>query len=142
MTTLLDEITAKCSPELIASGNTAAIAAAVSVGRTKLVKTTIGAGTILSVLGAGATGGGALLAKMRAQNLPAALADYADDIREALYIIDRGDLDVSSPATQGMVGAMVAAGMMTQAQADGLLALGVDTDPVTSADVIRALAGG
>lgn len=139
---LIDEITAKCSPELIASGNTAAIAAAVSVGRTKLVKTTIGAGTILSVLGAGATGGGALLAKMRAKNLPAALADYADDIREVLYIIDRGDLDVSSPATQGMVGAMVAAGMMTQAQADGLLALGVDTDPVTSADVIRALAGG
>lgn len=139
---LIDEITAKCSPELIASGNTAAIAAAVSVGRTKLVKTTIGAGTILSVLGAGATGGGALLAKMRAKNLPAALADYADDIREVLYIIDRGDLDVSSPATQGMIGAMVAAGMMTQVQAEGLLALGVDTDPVTSADVIRALAGG
>ena len=140
--TLLDEITAKCSPELIASGNTVAIAAAVSAGRTKPVKTAIGAGTIMAVLGAGATGGGALLAKMRANNLPAALADYADDIREALYIIDRGDLDVSSPATQGMIGAMVAAGMMTQAQADGLLALGVDTDPVTSADVIRALAGG
>lgn len=140
--TLLDEITAKCSPALIAAGDTVAIAAAVSVGRVKPKQTAIGAGTIMAILGGGAGGGGELLAKMRANNLPAALADYADDIREALYIIDRGDLDVSSPATQGMVGAMVAVGMMTQAQADGLLALGVDTDPVTSADVIRALAGG
>lgn len=139
---LYDDIQAKCSAELLASGNTEAIAAAVSAGRTREKKTAIGAGTIMDVLGAGPGGGGELLAKMRAKNLPAALAGYADDIREALYIIDRGDFDVSSPASQSMLAMFVAAGLITAEQEQALLALGVDTDPVTSADVIRALAGG
>lgn len=74
--TLLDEITAKCSPELIASGNTVAIAAAVSAGRTKPVKTAIGAGTIMSVLGAGATGGGRSAARRGAFTLNASTINF------------------------------------------------------------------
>ena len=49
--TLLDEITAKCSPALIASRDFDAIALAVSAGRTKANTREIGNGTILEVLG-------------------------------------------------------------------------------------------
>lgn len=51
MTTLLDEIQAKCPPELIADRQYRAIAALVSTGRTRAVETAVGNGTIIEVLG-------------------------------------------------------------------------------------------
>ena len=50
--TLLDEIKAKCSPELLAGQDADAIAAAVNVGRTRIVPSLGGIGAVMETLGA------------------------------------------------------------------------------------------
>lgn len=88
------------------------------------VKAAVGAGTIIAVLGTGAGGGGQFLKKLRTGNLPAELAQYADDFEEVMRVIDRGDFDCGSDGSRAMFDVFVSAGMITADQAAALKALG------------------
>jgi hypothetical protein len=105
-----------------------AIAAALSVGRTKLVKTEIGEGTILATLG------------LEAGNAFLDVVDAHPDFRHVKKIVARGEFDMSSPVSQAGVQGMVPT-VLTQEQADALQGLAVQPDPVASQDVTRALEG-
>lgn len=120
----LDEITAT-GLDLSDHG---AIAAALSVGRTKLVTTAIGEGAILATLG------------LEAGNAFLDVIDAHPDFRHVKKIIARGEFDMSSPVSQAGVQGMVPA-VLTQEQADALKALAVVPDPVTPVDVQRVLDG-
>ena len=125
--TLLDEITAKCDADLIASRDFDAIAAFVSAGRTKPSAREIGNGTILEVLGLAT--GNALLD----------VVNTVPDFRHVKPLVEQGRLTVGSPLVQATVQALVPMGVLTQPQADALCALGFDPDPVTALQVNQAL---
>jgi hypothetical protein len=125
--TLLEEIQAKCGPALLASRDFDAIAAAVSIGRTKQSAREIGNGTILEVLGL--TVGNALLD----------VINTVPDFRYVKPLVEQGRLTVGSPLVQATVQALVPMGVLTQPQADALCALGFDPDPVTALQVNQAL---
>lgn len=125
--TLLEEIQAKCGPALLASRDFDAIAAAVSIGRTKQSAREIGNGTILEVLGL--TVGNALLD----------VINTVPDFRYVKPLVEQGRLTVGSPLVQATVQALVPMGVLTQLEADALCAQGFDLDPVTAAQVNQAL---
>ena len=108
----------------------AQIAAALSEGRTKLVPTEIGAGTILAALG---DGGGAFLD---------ALVEIGTVNRNVYWTMDlirQGRLRIDLPATragmQGLAEAVPALAPAVQA----LLTLGYEPDPIALDDVSNAL---
>lgn len=122
-----DEILSKCSEELIASRDCHAIAAQVSVGRNKRSKVEVGNGTIISVL----------------QDLAVAnkFLDILHSDTRFKYIIpllDQGRLMIGDPLVQMTISSFVPA-VLTQEQADKLIALGVEPDPVTMEEVANAL---
>ena len=123
--TLLEEIQAKCSPELIASRDAEAIAAAVSVGRTMPSTREIGNGTILETIGLGY--GNAMLDVIYTE----------PNFRHVKPLLEQGRLIVGSPLVVQTIQSMVPA-LMPQAVADLLLALTVVPAPVTEFDVRRA----
>ena len=127
--TLLDEITAKCSLALIDSRDFDAIAAAVSIGRTKPSTREIGNGTILEVLGL--TVGNALLD----------VVNTVPDFRHVKPLVEQGRLTVGSALVQATVQSLVPMGVLKQSEADALCALGFDTDPVTAQQVSDAMGG-
>jgi hypothetical protein len=127
--TLLEEITAKCGPALLASRDFDAIAAFISVGRTKPSTREIGNGTILEVLGL--TTGNALLD----------VINTVPDFRHVKPLIEQGRLTAGSPLVQATVQALVPMGVLAQPQADALCALGFDPDPVTAQQVSDAMGG-
>lgn len=124
---LLNEILA-LDPELVASRNDVAIAAALSVGRTRLVPTEIGNGLVLATVGLEV--GNALLDALNT------LPDY----RYVKPLLEQGRLDISTPLARGGLDALVGniAGF-TQARADALKALAERPDPVSDLDVRKAL---
>ena len=121
--TLLEEIQAKCSQSMLASRDFEAIAVAVSAGRTKPNSKEIGNGTILEVLGL--TTGNALLD----------VVNTVPDFRYVKPLVEQGRLTVGSGLVQATVQSLVPIGVLTQAQADALCALGFDPDPVTAQQV-------
>lgn len=126
--TLLQEIQAKCSPELIASKEHGQIAAVVSAGRTKPSGLQVGHGTVLEAVGL--TAGNAFL-------------DAIYDSPEFRYIkplLEQGRLIISSPLVTATIQAMVPA-VISQADADKLLALAVVPAPVSTQEVIAAMEG-
>lgn len=106
-----------------------AIAEALSAGRTKLVTTEIGNGTILAELGIDA--GNQLLDAI--YNAP--------DFKYVKPLLEQGRLDIGSAVTQGALDMLALAGACTQADADKLKALAVAPDPVSSQEVTKALEG-
>lgn len=99
-----------------------------SIGRTKLVKKTIGKGDVLDAIGFGA--GNALLDDVEANAM----------FRHVKSELDRGDLDVSRPIVRNSLDAM--AGVVTgftQAHADAVKALAEVADPLPLIDVSRVL---
>ena len=110
-------------------GESAQIAAALSAGRTKPVKTSIGEGTILATLG------------MTAGNAFLDVIDTVPDYRHVKKIIARGEFDMSSPVSQAGVQALVPS-VLTQEQADALMALAQEPDPVSYQEVERIIAKG
>ena len=104
--------------------DSAAIADALSRDRYRLRKTQIGPGTILAALGP--TTGAALLDTLTAM---AADPQYSA-VKWALKVIDRGEFDLGQDASRGQVAALAAAGVMSAASRDALLALGQEPDPV------------
>jgi len=127
--TLLEEIQAKCSPELIAAQEHGQIAAIVSVGRTRPSGKEVGIGTILETMGLGA--GNAMLD-----------AIYGDQMfRYVKPLLEQGRLIVSSPLVAATLQGLVQANVIQQADADKLLALATVPSPVSTDQVIQALKG-
>ena len=122
---LLIEIQA-LDPALVASRDTQAIADALSVGRMKPSDREIGNGTILAVLGL--TAGNALLDAIN--NVP--------DFRHVKPLVEQGRLSIGGPLVAIALAGMVLEGVITQADADKLLAIAVEPDPVSEFDVRQA----
>ena len=92
---LLDEIKNKCSPELISSRDYSGIAAKVSEGRVKVVKTLGGIGAVMEKLGT--EQGAMVLDSLDAQkgNNPG--------LKWGWYLLEKGELDFGSPVTRNMI---------------------------------------
>jgi hypothetical protein len=131
--TLLAEIQAKCSPELIASKEHGAIAALVSEGRTKIVERIGGIGTVLRHLGP--VDGPALLDALDA------LRTTVPAIRWGWVLLDRGQLDFGSPVVRQLIDQLAIDGVMTSAHAELLKGLAVEPDPVSVQEVASAMEG-
>ena len=113
-------------PALIASRDYQAIADVLSAGRTKPQTTAIGKGTIIGVLG------------MAVGNAFLDVIDNVPDYRHIKDVIRAGVFDVSLDASKFGIDAMVP-GVLTQAEANALKALGAAPDPVTAAQVEVAM---
>lgn len=100
MMALIDEIKAKCSPELLASRDDVAITTKVNENRTKVATTLGGIGTVMEALGP--TDGAALLDQLEA------MAATVPAVKWAFVLINRGELDFGSAATRGMIDQLIA----------------------------------
>jgi hypothetical protein len=126
MTTLKDEILAKCSQELIDSKEHGQIAAIVSVGRTKFVEKRGGIGTIMSTLGA--TAGAALLDTMES------LSASNSAVKWGMRLVNAGELDFGDAQTRAMFDQLLPAEAAT-----ALKSLAEVSNTVTVQQVIDAL---
>ena len=107
--------------------DTVALAAALSVGRTRYVETNIGVGTIIEVLGLAAAN-------------PVLDALYAaPDYRHVKPLLDQGRLRLDTVAQAGMLQPLVTGGLLTQAQLDALVARAKEPAPVAEYDVRVAI---
>ena len=129
--TLLDEIKAKCPPELLAGQDADAIAAAVNVGRTRVAPRLGGIGAVMETLGA--VDGPLVLDAL--DSLKATLPA----VRWGWVLLERGELDFGSTVTRQMIDGLVMGGVMTEAQGLAIKALAEQPDPVTEFDVRRAI---
>ena len=128
MSTLLQEITAKCPPELLAAKEHGQIAALVSAGRTKPSGLQVGKGTILETIG------------LAAGNAFLDVIDTQPDFRHVRGMVAEGRLIISSPLVTDTIQSFVPA-VLTQAQANALLALATVPAPVSVQEVITAMEG-
>ena len=107
--------------------DTQAIAAALSVGRTRYVETQIGVGTIIEVLGLAAAN-------------PVLDALYAaPDYRHVKPLLDQGRLRLDTVAQAGMLQPLVTGGLLPQVQLDALVARAKKPAPVAEYDVRMAI---
>lgn len=121
-----DDIHAAVAAEVIAARDTAAIAAALSVGRVKRVPTEIGNGTILETIGL--TAGNALLD----------VINSAAEFRHVKPLLEQGRLRVDADLVRATLDALVPS-VLTADQAQALKALAEKPDPVDEMTV-RCLA--
>lgn len=107
--------------------DSAAIAALLSEGRTRPNGAEIGHGLILATIGI--PSGNALLDAL-----------YADEtFRYVKPLLEQGRLDVSSPLVAGALDALVLGSVITRGEADALIALGREPDPVSTHEVQAAI---
>ncbi|MCK0507925.1 hypothetical protein [Aromatoleum anaerobium] len=106
--------------------DTQAIAAALSVGRTRPNGREIGNGTVLETVGL--VSGNRLLD----------VIDTEPSYRHVKPLLEQGRLVASSPVVVAALQSMVPL-VLSQAEANALIALGRDPDPVAEIDVRRAL---
>ena len=126
------DILANVSAEIIASKDEAAIAAAFNIAnpRTKLVKSSIGIGTILEVLG---------------QESGNTFLDYVwsnPDFRWVKLVIEKGELNTGSELVQGTIDALVSGGLLPPEKGYALKATGIQADPISSYEVAQAFERG
>lgn len=128
--TLLDEIQAKCTAQQInnrgVEGGLAIIAAQVNVGRTRPSKLEIGKGTVLTTIG------------LAAGNSFLDVIDNTADFRHVRGLLMDGRLIVSAPLVMGTIQSFVPA-VLTQAQANALLALAVIPNPASEQECSVAM---
>ncbi len=111
--------------------DTQAIAAALSVGRTRVTTRLGGVGVVLEALGPAE--GATVLDTLDA------LKATSSPVKWAWVLINRGELDFGSLATRGMIQQLHIGGALTASQAETLLALAEVPDPVDEMDVRRAI---
>ena len=132
--TLRDEILSRSDcADALAARDCGALAAILSVGRTKLIERNVGYGTVMETLGGEV--GAAFLDALEA------LAATSSPVKWALKLLDRGELNVGSPATQSQLDALVTGGAVPAAVANALKALAVVPDGVTAQEVQTVLEG-
>lgn len=105
----------------------AAIAASLSVGRTRLVTTMIGYGTVLDVLGLEA--GNALLDVLHSD----------PRFKYVVPMLEQGRLDISMSSVRSWLDQLSTVGVLTSAHAQALKALAEAPDPIPVTDVSRAI---
>ena len=147
---LLEEIRAKCPPELLASRDTEAIAAAVSAGRVRKDHTTkftsLGISERFPALGPLP---GPLAAEMVLQKLEgfreaalgstdAATKLLGGAIRRQMQHLEGNGMAIGSPAVAQMLTVIVANGGLSKAEMDALVSVATVPDPVSEIDVRRA----
>lgn len=125
--TILTEIQAKCTPELIASHDYQAIADVVNTGRTKIVSRLGGIGAVMETLGP--VDGAALLDSLEA------MAATVPAVRWAFVLINRGELDFGSAATRGMIDRFVTDGAMPAGVGALLKGVAEVPDHASTADI-------
>lgn len=113
--------------------DSAAIAAALSAGRERLVHTEIGVGTILETLSGVGTGGGVFLDTL------ASIGASNRDVYWTMVLINKGTLRIDKPAVRAGMQGLAAAVPSLAPQIAALLALGYEPDPVTQAEVQAAI---
>jgi len=131
--TLLNEIKAKCSPELLASREHGAIAEAVSQDRTAVVSRLGGIGAVIETLGV--VDGPAVL------DVLDSLRSTNPAVRWGWVLLERAELDFGSQATRQLIDSLAAGGAMTAEQADKLKALAVVPAPVGVQEIVAAMEG-
>lgn len=131
--TMLDEIKAKCSPELLASREHGAIAAVISEGRTIVVSRLGGIGAVIETLGV--VDGPAVLDALDS------LRTSNPAVRWGWVLLEQSELDFGSQVTRRLIDSLAAGGVMTAEQADKLKALAVVPAPVGVQEVVAAMEG-
>jgi len=111
----------------LAAKDCAALAALLSVDRTRPSATEIGYGTILEAIGIAA--GNQLIDFIKG----------SPDLRHVVPLLEQGRLRIGSPVARAAVQSFVGAGTVSQADADVLCALGCEPDALTAQDVATAL---
>ena len=128
MSTLLQEITANVPPDVLATRNTQAITDALNATRSKPSGLQVGKGTILETIG------------LAAGNAFLDVIDTQPDFRHVRGLVAEGRLIISSPLVMATIQSLVPA-VLTQAQANALLALATVPEPVSVQEVIAAMEG-
>jgi len=122
--------------EILASGlpltDHGAIADALSVGRTKVVSTPIGIGTILAVM---APYGGDFL------NALEAMSAADSNVKWALKLIEQSNFDIGMDVTRAQLAEFAVSAPTLADGIAALLAVAVQPDPVSSQEVSKALEG-
>ena len=111
--------------------DTQSIAAALSVGRTKVAPMLGGIGVVMETLGPDV--GSAVLDGLDA------LKAVSSPVKWAWVLINRGELDFGSPATRGMIQQLESGGAIPTDAANALLALAEVPDPISEFDVRKAI---
>ena len=109
-----------------------AIADALSQGRTKVVSSPIGIGTVLAVM---APIGGDFL------NALESIGAADSNVKWALKMIEQGTFDVGHPVTRAQLEAFALAAPTMEAGISALLNVAVQDDPITGAEVAAILQG-
>lgn len=125
---LYDEIVALGMDITPAGRNDAEIAEALSVGRTKLVPTEVGTGTIIETLGL--TAGNVLLDAIYANS----------NFKYIKNLLDQGRLRIDSQMVRATLDSFVGNGL-TSSQVEALKNLAVQPDPVSTQQVTQAFEG-
>lgn len=129
------------SPELqalAAARNDAAIAQALSIGRTALVSHFASERGVLERFAGGPVAADAMLTKLEA--FAASAHPLASIVQRALkFLAQTEGLDIGSPTTQALIAQLAAAGVITTAERDGLAAMATRPDPVPVGAVSAAL---
>lgn len=123
-----------------AAGRVNAIAALLGVGRVKIASHFASERGILERFPAGPIAADALLQKLEA--FSASGHAMASIVKRALKFLAQAEgLDIGSPATLGLIDALMAGGVITQAERDGLRAMATVPDPLTDAQIEQAIGG-
>ena len=130
--TLRDEILSRpdCA-DALATRDCGALAAILSVGRTKIVDRNVGYGTVMDTLGGDV--GAAFLDGLTA------LAASSSPVKWALKLLDRGELNIGAAATQGQLDMLAAGGLLPAEVVAALKGLAVVPDPYSVQDIINAM---
>lgn len=128
----LSDIQATGLPLDPAARDDGAIAAALSIGRTKVISSPIGIGTVLAVM---APSGGDFL------NALESLGAVDSNVKWALKMIEQGTFDVGHPVTRAQLEAFAQAQPQFATGITALLNVAVVPDPVSSQEVTKALEG-
>lgn len=126
---LRTEILASVADAIRSTRDTHAIAVALSNGRVRPTMREIGNGLVLEVLG------------LDAGNRVLDLVHDTEALRHVRPLLDQGRLVASSMLVRGWLDSLVAPGVITREQADAVVALGYEPDPVSEFDVRCACVG-
>lgn len=129
--TLLDEIKAKCSPELLASRDYDLIAETVSASRKAVVKSLHGIGSVIEVLGL--EDGPSVL------NSLDQLRSVNQAVKWGWILLEKGELDFGSDTTRLMIDSLVLSSVLTAEQSSLLKSLAERDNPVSEFEIRKAL---
>lgn len=116
------------------------IALVLSVGRTKIVRHFASERGVLERFLDGPLAADALLTKLEIFSVSGHM--LASIVKRALKFLAQSEgLDIGSPATQGLIDMLLADGVITKAERDGLRFMATAPEVITDAQVEQALQG-